>query len=111
MDEDEEDELFRMVNLYPKNTGLPMTIWAGPRGSARHSARIKVCMTHGDRMDQRNTAVVGIEPTPRLIVGSLSARDLVAVSTWIDLNREALLRHWRGEIDGIDMARATRPLP
>ena len=27
---------FLMVNLYPRHTGLPMTVWAGPRAGARH---------------------------------------------------------------------------
>ena len=54
-----DDELFQMVNLYPRSTGLPMTIWVGPRGNARHAARIKVNMTHGNQMDIANTATVG----------------------------------------------------
>ena len=40
-----------MVNLYPARTGLPMTVWAGPRGKTRHATRIKVSMTHGKTMD------------------------------------------------------------
>ena len=50
--EDREDlDLFEMANLYPATTGLPMTVWVSPRGHARHAARIKVCMTHGNKMD------------------------------------------------------------
>ncbi len=37
-----------MANLYPRTTGLPMTVWVGPRGNARHDVRIKVNMTHGE---------------------------------------------------------------
>jgi hypothetical protein len=25
-----EDELYEMVNIYPADSGLPMTVWAGP---------------------------------------------------------------------------------
>jgi hypothetical protein len=107
----ETDELFRMVNLYPRTTGLPMTIWAGPRSGARHAPRIKVNMTHGNTMDVNNTATVGIMPKPRLIAGSLSAGDLAAVASWIDLNRDALLAHWRGDIDGAEMAMRAKRLP
>jgi hypothetical protein len=111
MDEhDDDDELFRMVNLYPSRTGLPMTIWAGPRGYAQHAPRIKVCMAHGNKMDMRNTAVVGVLPKPRLIAGSLSARDRDAVFAWITLNTEALLAHWRGDIDGIEMGVRSKPV-
>jgi len=74
-DLNEDDQLFLMVNLYPARTSLPMTVWAGPQGKARHAPRIKVNMAHGNRMDMTNTAVVGILPTPHLIAGSLSARD------------------------------------
>ena len=102
------DELFEMVNLYPRTTGLPMTIWTGPRSGARHAPRIKVCMAHGNRMDTTNTAVVGILPRPRLIEGSLTAGDLAAVASWIDLNREALLAHWRGDLDGAEMSARTK---
>jgi hypothetical protein len=37
----ESDELFEMANLYPRTTGLPMTVWVGPRGNARYDVRIK----------------------------------------------------------------------
>lgn len=104
-----EDELFLMVNLYPKNTGLLMTVWAGP-GDHTHAPRIKVNMAHGDRMNPANTAVVSLLPTPHLVEGDLSAQDFNAVSAWIALNLDALLAHWRGEIDGVDMAARTRKL-
>src|SRR6266850_1476887 len=32
----EADALYEMVNIYPADSGLPMTVWAGPRGKARH---------------------------------------------------------------------------
>ena len=100
-----------MVNLYPRTTGLPMTVWAGPRGRARRAARIKVSVEHGNKMDVRDTAVVGIQPKATLIAGHLSADDLAAVASWIDLNRDALLAHWRGDIDGAEMTLATKRLP
>jgi hypothetical protein len=64
------DELFDMANLFPRTTGLPMTIWLSPRGGARHDARVKVSSTPGT-MDIANTAVVGILPRPHLIQGTL----------------------------------------
>ena len=69
--EREADELFEMANLFPRTTGLPMTIWVSPRGNARHDARVKVNMTHGDQMNIANTAVVGARPTPHVIAGHL----------------------------------------
>ena len=105
-----EDELFLMVNLYPRTTGLLMTVWAGP-GDHTHAPRIKVNVSHGNRMNMANTVVVGILPEPHLIEGDLPAQDLKAVLAWIVLNREALLAHWRGDIDGAEMTARTRKLP
>jgi hypothetical protein len=104
-----DDELFLMVNLYPRTTGLLMTVWAGP-GDHTHAPRIKVNVTHGNRMNMEDTAVVGILPEPHLVVGDLQTQDLEAVCAWIRLNREALLAHWNGEIDGAEMAARTRKL-
>jgi hypothetical protein len=94
----DEQDLFEMANAWPKDTGLPMTVWFSPKGGARHDARIKVNMTHGPSMDINNTAVVGIRPKSRLIHGSLSSADLAAVQQWITLNEAALIEHWEGRI-------------
>jgi hypothetical protein len=82
MSADDDVDLFEMANLFPATTGLPMTVWVGPRGGARHDVRVKVSITHGNTMDISNTAVVGIRPAPRLIPGSrsLNASDFQAVS-------------------------------
>jgi hypothetical protein len=98
----ESDDQFEMANLYPRDTGLPMTIWVSPRGRARHDARIKVCLTPGDRMDATNTAVVAIRPTPRLIGGALPARDFDLVANWIARNAEALIDYWNGTLSTVE---------
>ena len=105
-----EVDLFTMTNLYPRRTGLPMTVWASPRGSARHAARIKVNMAHGERMTIANTAVVRLQPSPKVIAGELKADDRDAVFRWIALNEQALLDHWHGRIDGGDLIERLRPL-
>ena len=94
----EADDLYEMSNLFPEDTGLPVTVWVSPRGRARHAARIKVCRIPGNKMVPSNTVVVGIEPEPRLIEGRLPGRYLDPVVQWIELNREALLAYWDGEI-------------
>src|SRR6266481_2976057 len=88
------DELFEMANLYPRTTGLPMTVWVSPRGNARHDVRIKVNMAHGDHMTVDNTAVVAVRPAPRLIAGRLSSDDEQVVSEWITLNAPTLVAYW-----------------
>src|ERR1700680_1700268 len=95
----ETDELFEMANLYPRTTGLPMTVWVSPRGNARHDVRIKVNMTHGEQMNIRNTASVSVRPSPRIVGGRLSPEDAQAVSRWISLNADVLIAYWDGRID------------
>jgi hypothetical protein len=104
-------DLFAMTNLYPRRTGLPMTVWVSPRGHARHAARIKVSMTHGPRMTLDNTAIVRLQPVPQVIAGTLSADDRAALFQWIAMNETALLDHWNGLIDGGDLIERLRPLP
>src|SRR3954469_22012947 len=90
-----EDELFLMVNMRGRSTGLPMNIWIGPRGHARHAARIKVQQDHSERFDIDNLAVVSIEDEPpRVVAGHLDADDLGQVRRYIALNRAAILEHW-----------------
>ena len=106
----DEDDLFEMANLYPQETGLPMTIWVSPRGKARHDVRIKVNMAHGNKMTIKNTAVVAIRPSPRVIAGRLSAEDEDAVFRWIALNAPVLVAYWDGDIGTIQLAQTLVPL-
>ena len=103
------DELFEMANLFPRTTGLPMTVWVSPRGNARHDVRVKVHMTHGNQMNPANTAVVAVRPAPRVIAGQLSPDDRAAVFQWILLNSDALVAYWEGQIDTIQLGHALKP--
>ena len=99
-----EDDLYEMANLYPRDTGLPMTIWVSPNGNAQHDVRIEVCLTPGDRMDALNTAVVAVLPQVRVIAGQLSPQDFAAVARWIDLNTAALVGYWDGNLSTVELA-------
>lgn len=105
---EEENELFEMANLYPRDTGLPMTIWVSPKGHARHDVRLKVCRPHGNRMVVEDTAVVGVRPEPRLIEGPLATPDFKAVAAWIALNEAALVGYWDGDLSTIEFAAALK---
>jgi len=105
------DDLFEMANLFPRTTGLPMTVWVSPRGDARHDVRVKVNMTHGDQMNIANTAVVGVRPTPHVVAGHLSPDDQRAVFEWVSLNTAALVAYWEGRIDTIELGRLLKRIP
>ena len=111
VNERDADELFELANLFPRTTGLPMTVWVSPRGNARHDVRVKVNMTHGDQMNIANTAVVGVRPAPHLIAGHLSPDDQRAAFEWISLNAAAIVEYWDGRIDTIELGRLLKRLP
>jgi hypothetical protein len=105
-----EDDLFEMANFYPRDTGLPMTVWVSVKGNAWQDARIKVCMTPGDRMDADNTAVVAIRPGPRLLHGDLSPRDVEAVKQWVVRNSNVLIDYWDGRASTVGLVRRLKKL-
>lgn len=78
-----EDDLYEMKNLYPRHTGLPVTVWVSVKGGAGHAARVKVCCRPGDKMDASDTASVGIQPTPHLVAGTLEPVIEVVVLQWV----------------------------
>jgi hypothetical protein len=104
------DDLFEMANLFPRTTGLPMTVWVSPRGNARHDVRVKVNMTHGNQMNIANTAVVCVRPGPHLVAGQLAPEDERAVFEWVALNTAALVAYWDGQIDTIQLGERLHPL-
>lgn len=107
-----DTDLFEMVNIRGRSSGLPCNIWVGPRSGARHAARIKVQMDHAERFNPHQLAVVSVEDDPpQVIEGQLSAADLAAVRRYITLNRDAILDHWAERTDGIELGRALRRLP
>ena len=109
-EQEDTDDLFEMANLYPRETGLPMTVWVSPRGNARDDVRVKVNIAHGNQMNIANTATVGVRPTPRVIAGRLAPADAQAVFQWVTLNTDALVAYGEGRIGTIELAAALRPI-
>ncbi len=97
------DGIFEMANLFPRHTGLPVTVWVGPRGGARHAARIKVCVEPGDRMRIDDAASMLIGDPPKVVRGKLDPMIAEAAGRWVLLNRDALLDYWHGKIDTFDL--------
>lgn len=92
----DEDLLFEMANLNPKNTGLPFVVWISSRGNARHDVRIKV--SAGPRAVPSEMTSVAIRPDVRVVEGFLSSSDLEMLREWVELNRDVLVRFWDGDI-------------
>ena len=107
----DSEDIFHMTNLSPRMTGLPMSVWASPRGNARHDVRIKVNMMHGRQMTIENTAVVAVRPVPRVVAGRLSPDDRRVVYDWIRLNYDPVIAYWNAEIDTGEFIERLKPLP
>ena len=96
---DDADDLFEMANLSPAVTGLPMIVWISERGRARHDARVKVSLVHGRRVRPDRTATVSVRSTVEIVAGpDLDRRDMELVRRWIEMNREAIIAYWNGDL-------------
>lgn len=104
----EPDDFFQMANLFSKHTGLPFVVWMSYRGGAQHDVRVKV--SPGPRALPSERISVAIRPNVRIVEGKMSASDFAALAKWIELNRDALVRYWDGEIDTKDAIDAIRPV-
>ncbi len=103
-----EDDLCEMTNVYPRTSGLPMTVWISPLCRARHDGRVTVRRVPGNRAIPEDTAVVAVRPRPALVEGELDAASLAAVARWIEPNRDVLIEFWDGEMDGVELGQRLR---
>ena len=101
----DEAELYESAHFYPRNTGLPMTVWVRPKGGLAGNARVKVCRVHGERILLDDTVLVGVDSS-ELLERGLADDDQKAVRAWITANREALIGYWEGELGVVEFAQA-----
>jgi hypothetical protein len=108
----ERNDFFEMANLSPTLTGLPMIVWISERGRARHDARVKVSLVHGRRARPNRTASVSVRPTVEIVAGpELDRRDMELVRQWIELNREAIIAYWNGDLLTDEVIGRLKPVP
>lgn len=94
---EENDDIARMSNLFPEDTGLPFVVWISTGIGSRHGPRVKVALSKGD-MPERAVSVT-IADVPEVIQGGrLRPADLALLSRWLALNSTVLLAHWRNEM-------------
>lgn len=104
-------DIFMMANLFPRNTGLPMTIWVKTSADAGHDVRVLVATSPGDQTDPTDTVVLGVLPEPHVIAGQPDPVVERAVVQWVATNTEALIAHSAGEIDAVQFTQRLKPLP
>ncbi len=88
------EELFEMATLGPRTTGVNARLWVSQEMGKRHKPRLKIQMEHGSEM----VPVSILEPVLQLAGAPLPAPVLKDVSQFIQLNRDALLAYWNGDI-------------
>jgi len=99
----EDQEMFEMSNLVPKNTGLRNVVWVSYKGNIKHGPRIKVVVDRGDRVTVDNMVTVTISDNPQVIGRGLKAEDAKLVREFILKNKSALLDYWEGNISTSEM--------
>lgn len=97
-----------MANLFPKHTGLPFVVWISYKGGAQHDIRVKV--SPGPKALASEMVSVAIRPDVHVAAGKMSAADLALLRSWIELNRDVLLKYWEGEIDTKDAVDSIRQI-
>lgn len=107
----EEDELYLMASLHPRDTGLPRIVWASPRGGARRDARLKVSAAPGDRLHLEGGPVIGLRPEPRLLHGELDAPELRVICSWAALNMDVLIDYGEDRATTFDLVHRLQRLP
>ena len=90
-------DFYLMSNLSPRRTGLPFAVWISPRGGAKHDVRVKVSL--GPKAHPDELVTVAVRPDVAVVAGELPAAQLKLLRQWIELNRDALVKFWEGEIE------------
>ena len=98
-------DLFSMINLYPRTTGLPVTVWVG---HAQGDARLVI--TPEQYYDPDHAVVWAFRPFTQISKNSLDETTQRAVCAWLALNYDALVEYWEERIDGAELCTHLEPL-
>ena len=93
-----------MSNLRPRTTGVEgAIIWISAGefsgAEAQHGPRIKVVLGDKATTEGLREAVSVRLTKPPVVLGTLPGKVKKQVFKFVEKNREALLQHWRGELD------------
>jgi hypothetical protein len=94
----DEDEGYNMASLKPSQTGVDNTVFASPKGHARHAARIKIAIDPPDSFDIACKSVSMAVHDYREIGPGLTPKLRDQARAFIDRNRGVLLAYWAGKM-------------
>ena len=97
-------DLFSMTNLRPKRTGLPFVVYVSFKGNVPHGPRIKASNRYGEKASDGDWFTITIDDQPQVIGNStgLKRGDVQMAKTWVQINKDELLKIWEDEIDVFD---------
>lgn len=97
----------------PDSTGLPFVVWVFPKAGAGHNARIKISHSCKIRCPE-DLLSVAIRPSVRVIRNGhgprLTEHEIDLLFRWVELNRAALIRHWNGGSDSMEVIEAVKEI-
>jgi hypothetical protein len=105
---DEAHDRFEMANLSPMLTALPMIV--------RSADALGTTPREGEfgargRAHPNRTAPVSGRPTVEVVAGpELDRRDTELVRQWIEVNREAILAYWNGDLLTDELVTRLKPV-
>jgi hypothetical protein len=94
-----ENNLFEMANIKPKESGLPLVIFASTKYDM-HAARIKVSNIP-NTFSKDDNFVITISKTPKIVAGKpkYNQQQINDIYDWILLNYDTLMKFWKDEYD------------
>jgi hypothetical protein len=106
---EEPEDGFDLAILPHRETGLPFVVFILRDIGIIPEVRIEIARSH--RVLRSETVKVAIRPTVRLKDGYLDAHELALLTRWVDLNRDALIKYWDGEIESTsDVLQVLKPV-
>lgn len=108
-----EDQLWEMANLHPRDTGLPVIVWADSNRQMKHGLRIKFQNSYSDKTDSSSLVPMTISEDPQIPVQvklRISKADLQKVQQWVILNKDLLVAYAEEKITTKDFVNSLKTL-
>lgn len=109
----DEEQLWEMTNLHPRDTGLPVIVWADSNRQMKHGLRIKFQNSYSDKTDSSSLIPMTISENPQILVQvklRISNADLQKIRQWIILNKDLLVAYAKEAITTKDFVNSLKTL-
>lgn len=95
--------MMEMANLRPKNTGLTCFVWVDEMGEYRKDKHSIPRIILAKDNPKNFIASVSIDKNPDVLSGNVKEVELTSIKEWINLNFDLLIKHWKGDIDTVEL--------